>query len=293
MIKSMRQSCWFPTNPLLIAIQLCLSILFLATPMNGSRSAGGKEEVDVELVLAVDVSYSMDLEEQRLQREGYIKALTSPDVLKAIQQGQAGKIAVTYFEWAGATLQRTVVPWQVIDGPETADAFVAKLAAAPISRWYRTSVSGAILYGLEQFENNGFDAMRRVIDISGDGPNNSGMHVELARERALKAGIVINGLPIMVNNGRRSAFDMSDLDDYYTDCVIGGNGSFMIAIKDRDQFVEATRMKILREIASIPNPEPSLAGAKIIPVNTQSDAPARPKMNCLIGERQWQDRYRN
>jgi Protein of unknown function (DUF1194) len=257
---------------------------------------GGPVEVDVELVLAVDISYSMDMEEQRLQREGYIKALTSPEVLKAIRGGMNGKIAVTYFEWAGHNIQRIVVPWQVIDGPETADAFVAKLAAAPISRWYRTSVSGAILYGQELFENNGFDAPRLVLDISGDGANNSGIPVADARDRAVKSGIVINGLPIMVNNGRRSAFDMDDLDDYYTDCVIGGPGSFMVAIKDRDQFVEATRTKILREIAGIPEDivpgGMKSGGMKVIRANSEQDPP-RAKMDCRVGEKQWEQRYRN
>jgi hypothetical protein len=181
------------------------------------------------------------------------------------------------------------VPWQVIDGPETADAFVAKLAAHPITRWYRTSISGAILYGQELFEGNGFHAPRRVLDISGDGPNNHGILVEDARDRALKAGIVINGLPIMINNGRRSVFDLSDLDEYYSDCVIGGPGAFMIAITDRDQFVAATRQKILREIADLRKPAP-----RVIPANSSDEErPARPKANCRIGERQWEERYRN
>jgi hypothetical protein len=252
---------------------------------------GGATEVDVELVLAVDISYSMDMEEQKLQREGYIKALTSPEVLKAIRGGMIGRIAVTYFEWAGHNTQRIVVPWQIIDGPETADAFVAKLAVAPISRWYRTSVSGAILFGQEMFENNGFDAPRRVLDISGDGANNSGIPVENARERAIKAGIVINGLPIMIYNGRRSVFDMDDLDDYYTDCVIGGPGSFVIAIKEREQFVEATRTKILREIAGDPSTIPLPGGAKVMRANTET--PDRPKSDCRIGEKEWERRYRN
>ena len=246
---------------------------------------GGATEVDVELVLAVDISYSMDIEEQRLQREGYIKALTSPDVLKAIRGGMVGKIAVTYFEWAGHNVQRVVVPWQIIDGPETADAFVAKLAAAPINRWYRTSVAGAILYGQELFEANGFDGQRRVLDISGDGPNNSGILVTDARDRAIRSGIVINGLPIMINNGRRSVFDMADLDDYYEDCVIGGPGAFMVAIRERDQFVEATRTKILREVAGL-TPEP-----RVMRVNTEENP--RKKVDCRFGERQWEERYRN
>ncbi len=256
-----------------------------------AMARGGPTEVDVELVLAVDISYSMDMEEQKLQRDGYIKALTSPEVLKAIRGGMTGKIAVTYIEWAGHNIQRIVVPWQIIDGPETADAFVSRLAVAPISRWYRTSVSGAILFGQEMFENNGYDAPRRVLDISGDGANNSGIPVEDARERALKAGIVINGLPIMIYNGRRSAFDMDDLDDYYTDCVIGGPGSFMIPIKEREQFVEATRTKILREIAGDPSTIPLPGGAKVMRANTE--APDRPKTDCRIGEKEWERRYRN
>jgi Protein of unknown function (DUF1194) len=270
-----------------------LSIFLLSTVVfsNLTHAKGGSQEVDLELILAVDISYSMDIEEQRLQRDGYIQALTSPEVLKAIRGGMVGKIAVTYFEWAGATTQRVIVPWQVIDGPETAGAFVAKLAAAPISRWYRTSISGAILFGQELFENNGFDAPRRVLDISGDGANNHGSAVTDARDRALQAGIVINGLPIMIANGRRSVFDMDDLDDYYTDCVIGGLGSFMITIKERDQFVQATRVKILREIAAVPDNERLPKGLKIIPVNIASDD--KRKTNCRVGERQWEERYRN
>lgn len=282
---------WFRRGFLGSAI-LFIAVMALTVATRPGKARDGATEVDVELVLAVDISYSMDIEEQKLQRDGYIKALTSPEVLNAIRNGPNGKIAVTYFEWAGAFTQRIVVPWQTIDGPETADAFVAKLAAAPITRWYRTSVSGAILFGQELFENNGYHAIRRVIDVSGDGPNNHGALVEDARDRALKAGIVINGLPIMINNGRRSVFDMADLDDYYSDCVIGGPGSFMIAITERDQFVAATRQKILREIADLRDPLPERL--RVIPVNsTEDDKPARPKANCRIGERQWEERYRN
>jgi hypothetical protein len=281
---------WFRRSFLIIAFAVLSSMaLVLATRPGTARD--GDKEVDVELVLAVDISYSMDLEEQRLQRDGYIKALTSPEVLNAIRNGMNGRIAVTYFEWAGANTQRIVVPWQVIDGPETADAFAAKLAAAPISRWYRTSVSGAILFGQELFEKNGYQAPRRVLDISGDGPNNHGMLVQDARDRALRAGIVINGLPIMINNGRRSVFDMDDLDEYYEDCVTGGPGSFVIAITERDQFVAATRQKILREVADYRGAEP---GVRIVPVNSaDDDKPTRKKINCRIGERQWEERYRN
>jgi hypothetical protein len=269
----------------------CLALVF-AQSLAPAHSRGGDKEVDVELVLAVDISFSMDLDEQRLQREGYIQALTSPEVIKAIRGGMVGRIAVTYFEWAGANAQRVVVPWQIIDGPEAAQSFATKLAEAPISRWRWTSVSGAILYGMDLFENNGFDAPRRVLDVSGDGPNNNGIPVLQARERALKSGIVINGLPIMVNNGRRSPFDMQDLDDYYSDCVIGGPGAFMISITERDQFVSATRTKILREISGLPGELRLPGGVRILRANTEDDG-SRKKMDCMIGERQWQERFRN
>jgi hypothetical protein len=283
---------WLRLRGLPGALGLCLVIACAALRLEPAAARDGQNEVDVELVLAVDISYSMDIEEQRLQREGYIKALTSPEVLQAIRNGPNGRIAAAYIEWAGSNTQRTVVSWQVIDGPETADAFVAKLAAAPISRWYRTSISGAILYGQEMFEGNGYHAPRRVLDISGDGPNNHGILVEDARDRALKAGIVINGLPIMINNGRRSVFDLDDLDEYYEDCVIGGPGAFMIKITERDQFVSATRQKILREIADLRDPLPG--SARVIPVNSSDDdKPPRRKVNCRIGERQWEERYRN
>ena len=124
-----------------------------------------------------------------------------------------------------------------------------------------------------------------MLDISGDGPNNSGVLVTDARDRAVRSGITINGLPIMIDNGRRSVFDMDDLDDYYEDCVIGGPGAFMVAIKERDQFVEATRTKILREVAGL------AAEPRVIRVNTE-DAP-RKKVDCRFGERQWEERYRN
>jgi hypothetical protein len=258
---------------------------------SSAHARGGATEVDVELVLAVDISYSMDIEEQKLQREGYIRALTSPAVLTAINQGAVGRIAVTYFEWAGSQVQRVIVPWQVIEGPESADAFAQKLQAAPITRWYRTSVSGAMLFGAQLFDNNGYDSVRQVIDISGDGPNNQGENVTIARDRVLKAGIVINGLPIMLNNGRRSPFDMSDLDDYYRDCVIGGPGSFMVVVTQRDQFIEAIKTKIIREISLAPVPSDPPFRLKVIPAQMQGET--APKADCRFGERQWEERFRN
>ena len=153
--------------------------------------------VDVELVIAVDISYSMDPEEQALQREGYIQALTSREFLQALRKGIHGKIAVTYFEWAGYTERRVVVPWRLIEGPESADAFVGEIAAAPIRRAARTSISGAIEFGADLFEGSGYRGIRRVIDISGDGANNHGQLVTVSRDDAVAKGITINGLPIV------------------------------------------------------------------------------------------------
>ncbi len=269
-----------------LASALALALALIA-PSADVLARNGATEVDVELVIAVDVSYSMDLTEQVLQREGYMKAFVSPEVLKAVRQGAVGKIAVTYFEWASNTYQRVIVPWHVIDGPESAEAFVAKIAAVPPRREARTSISGAIEFGRGLFDNNGFDSVRRVIDVSGDGPNNNGIPVEAARDAALSSGIVINGLPVMIYSTRRSAFDVEDLDLYYKSCVIGGPGSFVIAIRERDQFVEATRNKIVREIATAPLPSDDRIAPTIIPAG--DDRP----IDCLMGERQWMERYRN
>src|SRR4051794_17186200 len=145
--------------------------------------------VDVELVLAVDVSYSMDPEEQALQREGYIAALTSREFMQALRGGMHAKVALTYFEWAGPQDQRIIVPWRVIDGPETADGVASEIARAPYRRASRTSISSALQFAKPLFDASGFNGIRRVIDVSGDGANNSGLPVVMIREDVLAAGI--------------------------------------------------------------------------------------------------------
>jgi hypothetical protein len=238
--------------------------------------------VDVELVLAVDISYSMDPEEQALQREGYIAALTSVDFMQALKQGMHGKVAVTYFEWAGASEQRVVVPWRIIEGPESADAFAGEIAAAPMRRAARTSISGALLFGASLFEVSGYRGLRRVIDVSGDGTNNNGPLVALTRDEVLAKGITINGLPIMLNRPNFGGVDLANLDVYFEDCVIGGPGSFAIAIREREKFKEAIRTKLILEVASR-TPE-----ARIVPA-----AASAPRVSCTIGERMWQQRWGN
>ena len=247
-----------------------------------SRSADKESSpsVDVELVIAVDVSYSMDMDELAVQREGYAQAIVSKEFLQALKSLPLGKISVTYFEWAASSDQKIIIPWRVIDGPETADAVADEIMKTPIRRASRTSISGAIYFAMPLFEANPYRGLRRVIDISGDGPNNNGLPVLGARDIALSKGITINGLPIMVKEPSYSTMDIENLDWYYEDCVIGGPGSFVVPIKDREKFKEAIRTKLLLEVAGR-TPE-----RRIVPV-----AEREPRVSCLIGERIWQDRW--
>jgi len=235
--------------------------------------------VDVELVIAVDVSYSMDPDEQALQREGYVLALTSKEFLQALRQGAHGKIAVTYFEWAGQSDQKILMPWRVIDGPESADAVAAEIARAPYHRASRTSISGALRFAKPLFDDSGYKGLRRVIDVSGDGANNAGPLVELTRDDVLAAGITINGLPIMLKRPYTGTMDIENLDEYYEDCVIGGPGAFVIPIREREKFIEATRTKLVLEVAGR-QPDP-----QIVPTAS------RARVSCTIGERLWQERW--
>ena len=238
--------------------------------------------VDTELVLAVDVSYSMDPEEQQLQREGYITALTSREFMQALKGGMHAKVAVTYFEWAGPFDQKIIVPWRLIDGPETADGVANDIARAPYRRASRTSISGALQFGKPLFDASGFNGIRRVIDVSGDGANNSGPPVVLVRDDVLSAGITINGLPIMLKRPNTFTMDIENLDVYYEDCVIGGPGAFVIPIKERDQFKEAIRTKLVLEIAG------RMPAGRVLPAQTRP-----PRISCTIGEQMWRDRWGN
>jgi hypothetical protein len=254
----------------------------IAAPNPGTRLADKETvaSVDVELVLAVDVSYSMDMDELAIQREGYAQAIVSKEFLQALKTGPNGKISVTYFEWAASSDQKIIIPWRVIDGPETADAVANEIMKTPIRRASRTSISGAINFAMPLFEENPYRGLRRVIDISGDGPNNNGAPVTGARDTAIGKGITINGLPIMVKEPSYSTMDIDNLDFYYEDCVIGGPGAFVVTIKDRDKFKEAIRTKLVLEVAGR-TPE-----RRIIPV-----AEKEPRVSCMIGEKIWQDRW--
>lgn len=267
-----------------------LLLLFGAAITAGSSGpfpaqAQSSLDVDLELVLAVDISYSMDPEELALQRAGYVEALRSPEIIKAIMGGPTGRIAVLYFEWAGTGEQRIVMPWTLINGRESAEEVAAKLQAAPIKRAYRTSIAGALDFAVPQFEDNVYKGLRRVIDISGDGPNNQGRPVTEARDDALAKGIAINGLPVMLK--RPGSYDIENLDHYYADCVIGGQGAFVVPIRERHEFIDATRKKLLMEIAGYRAP------ARIVPTAAEIAQLIyeRGKSDCLIGEGQWRDRW--
>jgi hypothetical protein len=245
-----------------------------------AQSKDNASTVDVELILAVDVSYSMDMDELAIQREGYAQAIVSKEFLQALKSLPNGRIAITYFEWAASSDQKVIIPWRLIDGPETADAVSNEILKTPIRRASRTSISGAIYFAMPLFDENPYHGLRRVIDISGDGPNNNGAPVTGARDEALAKGITINGLPIMVKEPSYSTMDIDNLDFYYEDCVIGGPGSFVVSIKDREKFKEAIRTKLLLEVAG------RTPQRRVVPV-----AEKEPRVSCLVGEKIWQDRW--
>ncbi|KQW20723.1 hypothetical protein ASC80_10960 [Afipia sp. Root123D2] len=251
-----------------------------APKLSQNQPVDESKRVDVELILAVDVSYSMDMDELAVQREGYAQAVISSEFLQALKTGPTGKIAVTYFEWAASHDQKVIIPWRIIDGPESAGAVAEEILKAPLRRASRTSISGAINFGMGLFADNPYRGLRRVIDVSGDGPNNNGEPVTVARDAALAKGVVINGLPFMVKETNAATMDIENLDVYYEDCVIGGPGSFVVAIQGRDKFNEAIRTKLVMEVAGRVPERP------VIPA-----AAPQPRVSCLIGEKIWQDRW--
>ena len=225
-----------------------LALLFLAQP----AAAQDRKEVDMSLVMAIDISGSIDPDEARLQRQGYVEAFTDPVIIKAILGGNHGRIAVAYFEWSDAWVQKLLIDWTLLDSEAAIRDFAARLAAAPISIARRTSISGAIRYAIPLFGRSPYEAERKVLDISGDGSNNDGGLVTDLRHDALKERIVINGLPIM--NDRPNPFGFpseTDLDKYYLHCVIGGPRSFVEVAINFEDFPRAVRKKLLQEVADI------------------------------------------
>ncbi len=251
-----------------------LASLFTAAPFASAEEI----PVDVELVIAVDVSRSMSPHELEIQRRGYAEALVSDQVVGALTSGAYGQVAITYIEWAGAETQIVVIPWTLVAGREDAEALAADLTAVFNPAMRRTSISGLLAYASASFQGNGFDGFRRVIDISGDGPNNHGRPVVPVRDAVLAQGITINGLPLMTSEGMGVAWQLPDLDRYYRDCVVGGPGHFVIPVLTWEDFPESVRHKIVLELVGREPEPPRLL------------QPAQ-GYDCLIGEKIWQDMF--
>jgi hypothetical protein len=261
-----------------------LPAIVLLAGMISQAEAQTDTSVDLELALAVDISRSIDAEEALLQRQGYIEAFRHPDVIKAIRAGMLRRIAVSYFEWAGMTVPDVVVGWTLIEDQAGAFAFAEALSRIAPNAARRTSISRAIDFALPLFEGNGFEGTRRVIDVSGDGPNNWGDLVTSARDRAIAAGVTINGLPILDHGGGMfSSFNIPDLDLYYRDCVIGGPGAFVVVAADFADFARAVRRKLILEIAGRgPREDRGVVQARGIRI-------ARASPPCDIGEQLMRD----
>ena len=290
-------------------LRLVALLLSLALP----AAAEDRKEVDLALALGIDISGSIDPDEARLQRDGYVQAFRDPVIVQAILGGSNGRISVAYYEWSDSWVQKLLVDWTLLDTEAAIEAFAGRLASAPISISRRTSISGAIRYAIPLFGRNPYDAERKVLDLSGDGSNNDGGLVTDQRHEALKERIVINGLPIM--NDRPNPFGFpseSDLDVYYLHCVTGGPRAFVEVARNFEDFPRAVRKKLLQEVADagpIRDFDIGLGrladGTQLAQSNSRRPAPRDEdytrfvpppyELGCDIGERRsrefWQQRF--
>lgn len=239
-----------------------LLTLILAGGLLRPAGARAGEDVDLLLVLAADVSRSIDAAKFQLQRDGYAAALADPRVLEAIRSGRNGRIAVTFIEWSGVGAQRTVIDWMAIGDAVAAKDFGDRLVEAPRSFADRTSISGAIDFAMAALARAPFAAPHRTIDISGDGTNNAGGEVTAARDEAVGKGVTINGLPILSDDplpwNPNHTNPPGGLDSYYRNNVIGGPGAFVLAAQNFDSFGEAIIRKMIAEVAQAEPPHPTL-----------------------------------
>jgi hypothetical protein len=294
---------------LVYLLALILAALMTALP----ATAQDKQEVDLALAMGIDISGSIDPDEARLQREGYVNAFRDPAIMKAILGGANGRIAVSYYEWSDSWMQKLLIDWTLLDSEAAILAFATRLSEAPISIARRTSISGAIRYAIPLFGRNPYEAQRKVLDVSGDGSNNDGGLVTEMRHEALKDRIVINGLPIM--NDRPNPFGFpneTDLDRYYLACVTGGPRSFVEVAQSFEDFPRAVRKKLLQEVADIgPRQDFDVGGLGAVRDGIQLAQVGRPRvradddytkfvrpdyeLGCDVGERRsrefWQRRF--
>ncbi|WP_149540167.1 DUF1194 domain-containing protein [Siccirubricoccus phaeus] len=239
--------------------RLFLGAALAAPALFRTTAAKATTPVDVELILAVDVSRSVDPEEQELQFSGYEAAFRDPRLIEGIMGGPLGSIACTMFTWSDWHIQNTVVPWMHLDSPAAANRFADAVANAPRRTWLYTSISGAMDHAAKLF-GQGFEGTRKVVDISGDGVNNSGRPLAEARAEALAQGIVLNGLAVLDKTPTplSLAAALPPLDDYYRNEVIGGPGAFLVVAEGFEAFEAAVRRKIIREIAAVPEAGPEI-----------------------------------
>jgi hypothetical protein len=269
-----------------------LALAALAAPAASQQT---RRTVDLELVLAVDVSQSMDYDEHSLQRMGYVDAFRHKDVIDAILSGPQGRIAVTVMEWAGDFEPIDVIPWTILDSEKSVRAFADRLADQPIHGEQRTSISNALFSAMTRIERNDIASHRQVIDVSGDGANNAGPPVEEARDYVLKRGVTINGLPIMLNKILQY-YDIEHLDRYYKQCVIGGDGAFIAPVFDLKHLAATIRKKLVLEIAGLEPgayDPPGTAPTQFAETPDELSAPGvvqvqlklpTTKMDCFAGE---------
>ena len=262
----MRRLCrsWRPVMGFLLTFLIFADAAQAQSPDQG--------EVDLLLVLAVDVSESINRREAWLQRFGHAEALSDPLVIAAINSGRRRRIAIAYLEWAGPTEQRQVIGWTLVEDRKSAEKFPKALLAEPISGGYWTSISAALEAASRMIVAAPFTAARRVIDLSSDGRNNAGKPLGPARKRVLGRGITINGLPVMAMRRNFTWPPMPYLDLYFTNCVIGGPGAFSELVEHYKDIARVVRRKLIREIAGVPPPI-----GRLIPA---TDATVKPKVRC-------------
>ena len=264
------------------------------------------QAVDLELVLATDNSQSIDPSEARLQRQGVAAAFRHPEVIRAIQSGSLGRIAVAYLDWSSAPYTRVTLDWRIIRDKASADAFADALLKAPPPFGQGTAIGEALEFAAQLIELNNIQGTERTIDVSGDGPNNRGRPVYIARDDVVAKGIAINGLPVIstgdYGQGEWGIY-YGDLENYYRNCVIGGPASFVLPARGFEEFAAAIRHKLVLEISDArPAPQAivKVAASTRAPVPQRPAAPQRPPAagrggaeNCGDGGQQRGFRFRD
>jgi hypothetical protein len=265
----------------LAAASLGLALCGLATAAPIVRSApAGPQAVDLELVLATDNSQSVDPSEARLQRQGVAAAFRHPEVVRAIQSGSLGRIAVAYLDWSSVPYTRLTLDWRIIRDKASADAFADALLKAPPAFGQGTAIGEALELAAQLIELNNIQGTQRTIDVSGDGPNNRGRAVYIVRDEIVATGITINGLPV-VSTGDYGQGEWGiyygDLENYYRNCVIGGARSFALPAKGFEEFAAAIRHKLVLEISDAQPAQPAIVPAIVkVAANNSAAVPQRP-----------------